>query len=441
MTRYKPPLMSASEIEAYLEEMSIPFTSGFLNDKGDKGLSADPIISVLTCLLEYFYGVTMEDLCKIPDDVIGEYDQSEPLHHGFGAISLYRNLYELFKNIGYTDFRLTDVLNPDRKRCQFQISSLLNFVKFRENRLESYNELQQGLATIEQDLEVVKAQEYELNKQLFEKNALEASEEPLLKEVLLQIEGLGDSLRQAHLQSEVLSKEVTELKQNCAKIEAESEGKRLELIQIQQEIEVLSGKVTDSPTTLRDQINEIERKISDVELGINNDKSKLIDFNKRKEGLTSIMEIIPKIINILEHLKQCRTKKNQLTDSVSKLTKNSVENESNLENLDVKIRHFEKKNKILTDQLERAQSSHEIRREGFRSKRLELTERLKSEQQSRHELDSECKLINEEIIELRANFDSIKNERDEEILQLNELISEAEAVISNYHERILNHIK
>ncbi|KAL0246682.1 hypothetical protein GEMRC1_007893 [Eukaryota sp. GEM-RC1] len=60
------PLLKPSEIESILTEMEISFTPNFLS-KPDKSVSSDEVQSIFTALLEYFLGITSDELAQVPD--------------------------------------------------------------------------------------------------------------------------------------------------------------------------------------------------------------------------------------------------------------------------------------------------------------------------------------------------------------------------------------
>ncbi|KAL0225756.1 hypothetical protein P9112_013080 [Eukaryota sp. TZLM1-RC] len=429
------PRLKANEIEIILDEMEIPFTKGFLTKPG-KALSTEDVQTIFTSLLEYFFGITTDELSQIPSDVPIYNQFSESIASGWCSLSLFRLLYDLFSSIGYRDFRLHDLSTPDRNRFAFQLSALLNFAKFREEQLSKFAALEQATEALEQKLEGLKQQENEVLLHVKEIEDQEAAEREEVASVLQNIDELTSSIKEAHSKATSLNKETAELKQKISQIEADSEAIKLKNITVQQEIDVMSGKITDDPSTIREVISDLEKKVSHLEMELNEEQDKIKTLNKRKEVLRSLEESLPQMVNLLEKINTNRKKIQKITKTVNQVSGSAVENEKILEDLDVKTRHFEKKSASLNDQISRSQSSHELKREGYKQRRQELLSKIQEQKQIKGDVDHQCHELSEGIKKLKSELEALSSKRDAELTELSELISHTEGIIRDYHEKV-----
>lgn len=101
---------------------------------------------------------------QIPDisetDDMGEWEYVELHVESLGNLSFFRALGRLMKAAGIMDFSLRDVFKPESQRVRRYLSAIINFAKFREEKLATYDSLIQNsdqAASQREDLEAENA--------------------------------------------------------------------------------------------------------------------------------------------------------------------------------------------------------------------------------------------------------------------------------------------
>ena len=204
-----------------MEEHSFPIleVSALLKDMSDLEIqvSREELIrpTLSSCLRIYsnflleLLGISLDSL-EMNFDILQELEAPNLHSESLYIMSFYRKVYKLLEDIGIQDFNFNEFLNPDKKRLLYILSGLINFSKFRQEKLQLFSSCSS------------KGEEY-----LSAKEALESK-----KSVIL--DGLNNT-RQKRQEEEKdvqdvrtlvlkIGTENRELKKQLSKLESENEG-------------------------------------------------------------------------------------------------------------------------------------------------------------------------------------------------------------------------
>ena len=128
---YSFPLMKMNEIKDCLNALEIKVSESQLNDiENNKSLYRE----ILEFLSELCTGVSKEEMAQPAFNGLSElntpelHDDSIPILHAFKAVC------KMMKICGIPDFTIKDYMAPSVKRFRRQLSGIINFAKFREER-------------------------------------------------------------------------------------------------------------------------------------------------------------------------------------------------------------------------------------------------------------------------------------------------------------------
>jgi hypothetical protein len=99
--------------------------------------SAKDVRQVYEIMVENCMGITTQDM-QIPFYVLNKLEHPELHERSYPVQALFRHLSKLTKVCGVRDFNVTDITSPDPKRTLFILSAIMNFEKFRVDRLTHF---------------------------------------------------------------------------------------------------------------------------------------------------------------------------------------------------------------------------------------------------------------------------------------------------------------
>lgn len=143
MAQYSFPILENDELLPCLEEMEIPLSAADL---------AKPTYEIVRPLFENVLttltGITREELNQPVFTAIDAFEFPELHDESVPCLNFFRQLGRLLSNTGVRDFNLRDVYKPETQRLRRHLSAIVNFAKFREEKLVAYAEMQVGCGTI-----------------------------------------------------------------------------------------------------------------------------------------------------------------------------------------------------------------------------------------------------------------------------------------------------
>jgi kinetochore protein Nuf2 len=159
--------------------------------------------------------------------------------------------HQLMMTVGISDFTIKDVLYPERARLRRNFSAVINFAKFREDRMERYQEF-----TAESDGYIAQKAnlETENNKLLAEIraiNAQRASEEPRVAELEAENAQLAAQIGALNQQQAGMKEVAQSLKAKWQEIGDQISETKYTLLSAKQENDSLRNQIVPSPEKLK----------------------------------------------------------------------------------------------------------------------------------------------------------------------------------------------
>ena len=131
------PMLSSEEILLCMNELQISLEKGDLEKP-----SARSVKPVYEALCEACIGVTKEEInCVLEDESCTNLEFPELHEDSLPNLAYFRAVSRLMSAAGVHDTRLWDIVKPDPKRFKRNMSAVINFAKFREERLQNFTEL------------------------------------------------------------------------------------------------------------------------------------------------------------------------------------------------------------------------------------------------------------------------------------------------------------
>ena len=185
------PLLKPAEVLSCMSELQIP-----LSEEELKGASAEVVHRVFETVVDICMGVTKDELDQPAAAGLQALEFGQLHDESIPQLSFFRAISKLMETCDVTDFSLKDIHQPDAKRFRRQLSGVINFVKFREDRLVMYTELSKETDGLSSDHHMKKQQLDELQRELDAENAKAAAQADAHKELDAEIAELEEDHRE-----------------------------------------------------------------------------------------------------------------------------------------------------------------------------------------------------------------------------------------------------
>lgn len=349
------------------------------------------------------------------------HDESIPQINSLRACS------RMMEICGIQDFGIKDFMNPSAKRFRRQLSGIINYAKFREERFLYYNDLHQTKDQLNLSLEKEKQRNELLNRQLsgLRENASKEEEsimrvESECKEIVSKIENINNFQAQMREESVHLKNLFNEFKE-------ENNTRALHLEELQSLQRKLSSQIVNSPERFKKQSTDANLSLAaeqrDVKLADKKVKENTLWIAGLDEtqaevelSLAAVHELSVEVDNQkdvicqLDNIRQAagnrRKVLNELDQNINQLSRQCIRSEEKFQNIRKQV------SKRGTDSL---QHNDEIQNqlmeaENFKSQLSLRTEKAEAEAyRQEHESESENALFKQEQKSMLTSYKKLES--------------------------------
>lgn len=407
--------------------------------------SSQYVVTLYKQIIENFMGISPDQLLvnssRFNEDireVNGDKDDSSSFYlDTLQILTLNKICFKFFENIGITDFNIMDLYKPEAFRTRRLLSAVINYARFREERMFDCN---QFILLMESMLEELKTKFDDFNYLNAQLTAIEDDDEkePGELEVLTkQNKVLETNLKKLTIVQENLSIDYNSYKMRKQELLRELENASFELIELESKKDRLIN-YNDDDNNLQATLNESIAKLAEEkeiqEAHVKNLQSNVQNLQISVETLENAIEAVYEVLQFLSTELQ-ESHRSEL--SVIEVKQPLLEKRDRLQNIlksNVLYKHS-----ILTEQIESLKSSlakleadYEVESKENKETIAKLTDRYETEiKDKENEL---AKYINEEITEKRVKV------LQKEIVEIQKTFNEEIDEIELHYSTLIGHI-
>lgn len=273
-------------------------------------------------LIELCTGVTREEMSQPAFAGLSALNYPELHEDSIPELSFLRACSKMMAICGLVDFGLKDITNPNSKRLRRQLSGIINFAKFREERLQMYGELNVQREGIMEKLRQTQEDNGSLHGKLEQLKQQSAGEVKIIEQVEEECAEIESKIgilnkQQAAIRHESgeLKKKANDLKDRNATIsiaiqEGQAEEKKL-ASQIVQSPERVKREMTSATERLENERKEslqLERDAQKMKTCVTNAGKALKDVAKATTALEEVESEVAKFENAQEEIRTAQGK-------------------------------------------------------------------------------------------------------------------------------------
>lgn len=308
MSAFSFPERPVSEIIGVLAETNI----AALKPDDLTNPTADVVSSIYTNFISY-----VDTLGDVPDDQIGFtalelLDNPDQHVESIRVLNLYRKIKDLLASIRYPNFTLRDLLKPDGKRTIHILSTVVNFLYYREDKLNILRPVFEQLPDYEERKKELETKIIaELNKEIMDCEVARQLEEPIVQEVDAEVKKLKQAITNYNKQQVALKTVYKGLKEKIEEIIEKIAQADFELVKNVQENSKLLSRIVQSPDKLQRALEEKKATRTEAK-----DSEKLAMQNVQKR--TTTIEVYLKAYEKWsKHFSQMQALQEQVSSSKS----------------------------------------------------------------------------------------------------------------------------
>ncbi|GMF29403.1 unnamed protein product [Phytophthora lilii] len=316
---YSFPLLKLREIFACLREMRVPVSEDEI-----RACDAGAVRKVLEAFIESAMGVTREDMAQIAFPGLPALSFPELHAESVPELTFYRTAQRLLAACGVDDFGLRDVLHPTLKRVRRQLSALINFAKFREERLTAFAEVTAHTDELLVRKKALQDENAALQRELDQLLEEQKADEPARTQLQAEVGELEKEIDVLNRQQAVLRIETKEMRAQRSKMDDAVKEVRYNKADAEEEIEKLQGQIVTSPDRVKGELKAISESLEKA-------KDELHVLEEKQAGVLGFIEVYERaekelartfaLLNeIEEEMKACKEAKHQVKSALKKIS-------------------------------------------------------------------------------------------------------------------------
>ncbi|XP_068665969.1 kinetochore protein NUF2 homolog isoform X2 [Aristolochia californica] len=306
------------------------------------------IISVLSewemanVTMEDLKNPTLEFVCSLYSVFLASIDPlgDDPQQVGFGSLDLLENpeahtssvqivnLYVKMKELicftCMTNFTMGDLLRPKRDRTVTFISGIINFLLFREERLNLVRPIVDKVNLLEERRIELETKKSELMLNISEHEMRSKMEQPMVNELQAEVKELQQSIQNLNKQQMSIRASCQKLKDKTKEIDVKISGAELKLVESAQENNRLRSKIVQSPEKLQGALEEKKLNRAEMQhserLAMESVQEKSSDIEVYTKAATKLSKHLRKMQSLQEQVNSAKTVDKDIKDLKAKLS-------------------------------------------------------------------------------------------------------------------------
>ena len=186
----------------------------------------------------------------------------EELHEdSIPAIESFRQLVKLMHACGVYDVSIWDYVRPTAERFKRNLSAIINFAKFREERMINYTEMASHSDALLEQKAQIEDENAALQARIDAILAEREAEEPAVEELEGACRELENAINECNKQQAVIKYDAGEVKGQINAVRDQISSMQFEILNVQEESDSFRENIVKSPKRLRRELDEEQESL------------------------------------------------------------------------------------------------------------------------------------------------------------------------------------
>ena len=428
------PILAEEFLVECLEELDLPLSPGELFARP----TYEGVRLVFERLLVLLTGCPREGLAAaVPEAAAGTMRWPELHADSLRAAALCRNVGQLMEAAGVKDFSpARDLYKPEPQRLQRALSAIINFAKFREEKLARYEELRDAAREAERAGESLREERDRLGEAIAAEREDRGADRGEVEQRRGENAALGAQLQALNREQSDLQAECKALKQEQRALEQDIAQRQGALQAAGSERERLQGSVVQSPERLQRALDDLDAQLESQRAEVAQARERLAAVAARRDCSAAARAEVEKAATLMDELGEEVQRWEGIAEGVKACRAQISANEADLIHLKASREHFQQQHSRLCERMERLERSSQLKREAAAA----ILEEARGEQQQiLSELGSAGGKIQEQqglAQALEAGMADVRARHAQEVSSITGKYEQLCGAVQKYHARL-----
>merc|ERR1711971_1312770 len=429
------PILKRKEIIKCMRELQIPLTDNDL-----KVLHEEKCKIVYASILEKLTGQNVLTQ-QIPYDKLTLFEYPSLHDSSITSIRLFRELIKFMQSVGVSDFSISDLISPDSSRTIHNLSAIINFARWREQKYHIYQSKVSELNALNEKWVSIKSENERLAEEFVQMTKQKNLEKPEIDNLQSDIYELEKNLSIATAKYDELGNEGKEIKKSVKNLEAAYSEKVAILNKQGDVIHALSRNIVRSPMRIKKELRFLSNKIEKSKHEINEQAEALKCAKHREEQLKILSDLVNERVGEMKRIYVLKGEHEKYVNAVRgyQTERSAVQKELNSIMATHKV--LKKSLNSKKSEFDVLSQEHEAKKSAISMKNEEIIKKRDVHSRKRIAKQSEIVNIDRQIEETKDAMERMFKENKNKINELCIRYKRLSRAVSTYHDNMRHAIK
>lgn len=283
-------------------------------------------------ILEVLTGVPFENMLQNSLNVT-KFEYPELYEESVPLLILSLALSRVLTSCGVKNFSISDIQEPRSQRLTKIGSAVVNFILFRENRIDVYRGLKEENERSAKQFEHVVKMNDELKMKVNSIKSIRAEQEPEIIKVQQDMQALTVTMNEMDKVKMSKQKSISEVKAAVAEKQAATEKIRVLILKTKEEMDKLSQKIVQSPERVREDQENMKHQLVNMKSGMDKKWELLEEMRQRLETVIQGTATVDKVLKLLTELQADIEMENAISCDINQIVEKCQDRRTTLTRL------------------------------------------------------------------------------------------------------------
>ena len=312
------PLLRIEDIVACLNELEIDVTAEDI--KKPKPATARLIY---TKLIEHAMTITKDEMNQPIFSGLGSLGHPELHEDSVPVLAFFRNFSKLMRASGVFDNGVGDIAEPDARRFVRNLSAVINFAKFREEKIGIYQEVTDAGDALQEQKDRLEDENAALAQQIQDLRRQRAEEQPAVAAMKQECAALEGEINVCNKQQAMLKYDAQELKKTIKSLSDAAGDTQFQTLSVEQECEKLQNGIVTSPERHKAELRALADRLRATKEDAGDVDAAVIAVQAKLEAQKKVEREIKKTLALMaetgEALEECRRETRAAKDKKARI--------------------------------------------------------------------------------------------------------------------------
>jgi kinetochore protein Nuf2 len=428
---YSFPILGNHEILACLGELDIPHTEqDLLKPHADTLYVAYEELVILLC------GESRETMYAPELEAVDVLEFPELYEEAIGNLKFTRRLFHLMRRCGVPDFTLRDLTKPEYTRTRRNLSAVINFAKFREEKVAEYEDTQGESVEMEQRYFAAQRRNADLKAQILKIERAEKAENETEEETRDAIARLKIQHADAKRRADIAAAKKAAAQAELDALHAECDESTALLVAAESEKAELEQKILNVDPALTSALKDLTEKCEAARMKLDEATAETRVLETKAEFMKDLTKDIQKTTEYMEEIVSAWRKKKEASTKLKEAKKKFERLEEKQYEIEARVESLKRQEMNCQEKLNRLKSQGELKRHAAEASLKAAKEELEAVKARKAANSARTAEETNQLQTMQLKIDAMKRQHVSEVESLlNNFVSLREQVAS-YHAQL-----